>query len=85
MRTSDEQCRKMLAKYMSMQMNPEIGVTKCPRCGRDAMRSDIALSALSRHIDVYICGECRIEEAMLDLDVESFPLKDWYLSRLLSD
>jgi hypothetical protein len=66
-------------------MDSEIGLTKCPRCGRDTMRIDIALNALSRYIDVYICSECGIEEAMLDFDGECLPLKDWYLSRLFSD
>jgi transposase-like protein len=66
-------------------MDSEIGLTKCPRCGRDTMRIDIALNALSRYIDVYICSECGIEEAMLDLDGKSLSLKDWYLSRLFSD
>ena len=80
MKKSDEQCRKLLSKFKSMQMDPEIGLTKCPRCGRNAMRSDIALNALSHHINVYICSECGIEEAMLDLDGESLPLKDWFLS-----
>lgn len=63
---------------MSMQMDPEIGLTKCSRCGRDAMRSDIALNALSRHLDVYICSECGIEETMLDLEGKRRSLKDWY-------
>ncbi len=80
MRSSDEQRRKLLEKYKSLQMDPEIGVTKCPRCGRDTMRSDTVLNALSRHVDVYICGQCGTEEAMLDLDGECLPLEDWYLS-----
>ena len=70
---SDEQCRKLLSKFKRMQMDSEIGLTKCPRCGRNAMRSDIVLNALSRHIDVYICSERGIEEAMLDLDGKAFP------------
>lgn len=85
MNTTDEQYRSLLTKFKSLQMDPEIGRTKCPRCGRDAMKSDVALNALSRYINVYVCTECGIEEAMLDLDGEHLPLKDWYLSRILPD
>lgn len=83
MSATDEQCRNLLTKFKSMQLDREIGLTKCPRCGRDTMRSDISLNALSRHVNVYICSPCGVEEAMLDLDGEYLPLKDWYLSRLL--
>lgn len=83
MKTMDEQCRSLLTKFKSIQADPEIGLTRCPRCGRDTMGSGTALNALCRNIDMYICGACGVEEAMLDLDGERFPLKDWYLFRLL--
>ncbi len=67
---TDEQRRNLLTKFKGMQLDPGIGATRCPRCGRDTMRSDIVLNALSRYIDVYICGACGTEEAMLDLDGE---------------
>lgn len=85
MSTTDEQYWNLLTKFKSMQLDSKIGVTRCPRCGRDTMRSDIVLNARSRYIDVYICSACGTEEAMLDLDGEHLPLKDWYLSRLLPD
>ena len=66
-------------------MDSENRLNRCPHCGRNIMSTDIVLNALSRHIDVYICSECGIEEAMLDFDGETLPLEDWYLSRLLSD
>lgn len=85
MSATDEQYRSLLTKFKSLQLDPEIGLTRCPRCGRDTMRSDIVLNALSRYVDVYVCSPCGVEEAMLDLDGERLPLKDWYLSRLLQD
>ena len=85
MKTMEEQCRLLLVKFKNMQMDPEVGLTKCPRCGRDTMRNEIELNALSRYVDVYICNECGTEEAMLDLEGEPLPLEDWYLSQLLPD
>lgn len=82
---TSEQYQNLLTKFKSIQLDPTIGLTRCPRCGRDSMRSNAVLNVLSRHIDVYICSSCGTEEAMLDLDGESLPLGDWYISRLLSD
>ena len=54
MNTTDEQYRSLLTKFESLQIDSEIGRTKCPRCRRDAMKSDVALNALSRYINIYL-------------------------------
>ena len=39
----------------------------CPRCGEDAMFTDLCCNSLSRRADIYICSVCGMEEAMDDM------------------
>lgn len=57
----------------------------CFRCGRASMRPDLSCNALSRHADIYICPECGMEEAMLDMTGKMLPLEAWNIcSELIS-
>ncbi|MBA7586776.1 hypothetical protein ES708_28781 [subsurface metagenome] len=41
---------------------------KCPRCGMPKMQNEDALNSLSRRDSkTYICNDCGMEEAMIDL------------------
>ena len=39
----------------------------CPRCGENAMYTDLHCNSLSRRADIYICSVCGMEEAMNDM------------------
>lgn len=52
--------------------------TTCMRCGRQ-MRPRLAENALSRALDVYVCPECGMDEALRDATGEIMPLSDWYI------
>ncbi len=49
----------------------------CPRCGQNNMKANIHTNALSRHADIYICDECRTEEALLKFMRNPLPLREW--------
>ena len=49
----------------------------CPRCGKDTMKENIHINALSRHADIYICDACGMEEAMLKFMHNPLPLREW--------
>ena len=49
----------------------------CPRCGRDTMKENPITNALSRHIDLYICDTCGMEEAILDYMHAPLPVEAW--------
>jgi len=50
---------------------------KCPRCGRDAMNTNVHRNALSRYADVHVCDECGVAEAMLAIMQNPLPLTRW--------
>lgn len=49
----------------------------CPRCGRNTIKAPLAHNALSRHADLYVCDECGMTEAMLDMMHNPLPLEQW--------
>ena len=50
----------------------------CPRCGMDTMdQEDVHRNALSRHADIFVCDDCGISEAMLDLMRNPLPMHQW--------
>ena len=49
----------------------------CPRCGRNTLKSPLAHNALSRYEDLYVCDECGMTEAMLDMMRNPLPLDQW--------
>lgn len=58
------------------------GVHLCPRCGRMTVKDRLVTNALSRHVHVYICDECGMDEAMRDLLGKDLPLMEWAIARI---
>jgi len=53
----------------------------CPRCGRNTIKTPLAHNALSRYADLYICDECGMTEAMLDMMRNPLPMDQWAMFR----
>jgi len=53
----------------------------CPRCGRNPIKAPLAHNALSRHADLYVCDECGMTEAFLDMMQNPLPLEQWAIFR----
>lgn len=49
----------------------------CLRCGKPLDRH-LAVNAMSRHADVYVCRECGTDEALRDAFGEPLPLQEWH-------
>ena len=49
----------------------------CPRCGRNVLKVPLTHNALSRHADLYVCDECGMTEAMLDMMRNPLPQEQW--------
>ena len=72
---------------MTDKMNTRLGDLKarqhagehmrCPRCGADTMKAPIHTNALSRHMDIYICDACGMQEAILDYTHAPLPIEAW--------
>lgn len=50
----------------------------CMRCGQK-MRYPLAQNALSRALDVYVCPDCGMDEAIRDATGEILPVSEWYV------
>lgn len=50
----------------------------CMRCGQK-MRYPLAQNALSRALDVYVCSDCGMDEAIRDATGEILPVSEWYI------
>ena len=50
----------------------------CMRCGRK-MQYPLAQNALSRALNVYICPDCGMDEAIRDATGEILPMSEWYI------
>ena len=76
---TEEKAKKLIERLRPLQERGE--KFPCPRCGLNRMNSDSAVrNALSRYADVYICTTCGMDEAVLDLLGEKFPLNKWSLA-----
>ena len=53
----------------------------CPRCGRNILKTPLSHNALSRYADLYLCDECGMTEAMLDMMRNPLPLEQWAVFR----
>ena len=54
-------------------------IMPCPRCGRMNMKQPLEQNALSRHADLFICDDCGMTEALLDMMQNPLPLEQWVL------
>ncbi|MFR3664409.1 hypothetical protein [Flintibacter sp.] len=50
----------------------------CMRCGQK-MQYPLAQNALSRAMDVYVCSDCGMDEAIRDATGEILPVSEWYI------
>lgn len=55
----------------------------CPRCGENGLDPAIAQNALSRYVNIYICSQCGVEEALLDVIGAVKPFHEWAVFRNL--
>ena len=63
----------------------------CPRCGLLTMKEDLDGNAVSRRADVYVCVDCRTQEAIEDMpysgaaekDIVRLPLEAWFVTRIV--
>ena len=58
------------------------GVNFCPRCGRFTVKNKLHTNALSRHVHVYICDACGMDEALREICRDDLPLRDWAVAKL---
>jgi ribosomal protein S27AE len=49
----------------------------CPRCGRNVLKVPLTHNAQSRHVDLFVCDECGMTEAMLDMMRNPLPQEQW--------
>lgn len=74
-----EEAKRLIESLKTMQENPADGYTfPCPRCGHERMNENPVRNSLSRRADVYICNECGMDEAMMDMaGILPLPLNEW--------
>lgn len=61
----NEEARKILEGLKDKQDNTHT----CPRCGKSNMNPVAIKNALSRRIDLYICSDCGMAEALEDAGI----------------
>jgi predicted RNA-binding Zn-ribbon protein involved in translation (DUF1610 family) len=72
--TRDEIARRLL----DLKARQDAGEQMiCPRCGRNTIKAPLGHNALSRYADLYVCDECGMTEAMLDMMRNPLPLEQW--------
>ena len=72
--TRDEIARRLL----DLKARQDAGEQMiCPRCGRNILKTPLTHNALSRHADLYVCDECGMTEAMLDMMRNPLPQEQW--------
>jgi len=73
--TAKEHLAKGIVRiYREMQDVQHTHELPCPRCGHMIMRPVLEENAFSRYIDVYVCSECGIDEALRDMRKDPLPL-----------
>lgn len=76
--TPEEHLAKgIIQLFREMQDFPHTSELPCPRCGHMRMKPELAENAFSRHIDVYICSECGVDEARRDTRKDVLPFIAW--------
>lgn len=71
----------IIKTYRQMQDVPHEQELPCPRCGHSRMKCVLENNAFSRLIDVYICPECGIDEALRDTRKDVLPFVAWFIAR----
>ena len=72
-----EELEQSFSWYSSLALGPE---EKCPRCGK---LFNPHRGALSRRVNVSICSECGVQEALEDfVQAEKMGLDDWYIVKV---
>lgn len=75
---TDEKAKNLLENLMELQEKGQVADFPCPRCGHSRMRENLVENAISRRVKVYICSDCGMEEALLDMAGKPpLPLKEW--------
>ena len=76
---SEEAVKALIEQFAKKQWD---GDYPCPRCGRSVMESDPVRNALSRRLNVYICDECGMTEALEDMPgAPKTPLSAWAIAK----
>ena len=70
-----EEMKKALLDLRARQETGE--QMPCPMCGQDTMKTPVHTNALSRHVDLYICDACGMEEAIFDYMHAPLPIEAW--------
>lgn len=79
---TNEEAKTLIESLLPLQESP-IGdyVFPCPRCGHDRMNPVAVRNSLSRRANVYICAQCGMDEAMLDMAGKPpLPLNQWSMA-----
>ena len=64
-----------------MELQEQGTLFPCPRCGHERMNPKAERNALSRRVNVYICSQCGMEEALLDaVGKPPLPIEKWSMS-----
>lgn len=72
---TDEKAGQILR---GIQKQQQIGIIdRCPRCGMTKMKPIAVHNSLSRYADVYICDDCGMEEAIMDMAGKHIPFSNW--------
>ena len=71
-----EDAKKKIEAFAKVQTD---GIRFCPRCGRMTVKDRLHTNAWSRHVDVYICDACGMDEAMRDCPL---PATEWAIAQL---
>lgn len=76
--TPEEHIAKGIIRvFAEMQKDPFINTSHCPRCGHRQMEPELEHNAISRQIDVYVCNDCGIDEALNGTNNNKFSLVSW--------
>ena len=85
-----EEARAMLERLGKMQAEGRATGLPCPRCG-NPMADPMTHNALSRRATVYICSDCGIAEAIMDmrrhydLSKADLPLNEWSMIKAFDE
>lgn len=70
--------KRAVEKFAAVQTD---GMHFCPRCGGMAVKDKLCTNALSRHVHVYVCDRCGMDEAMRELAGNDLPLWEWAIAK----